>query len=204
MSRFFAVCFAMLFAVAMVGVAAPGAANAASCVRFSTTHFDATGNDNTNRNGEWVRIKNYCSAAKLLSSWTISDYGTKNTYAFKSGLKIGAGVSITLYTGSGTNTSTRRYWAKSTQVWDNTSTERAYLKNASGALQSKASGSTSGGGSGGSGIASNCDPNYSGFCVPNVGYDLNCPDIAHMVIVVGYDKHGFDRDNDGYGCESYG
>jgi hypothetical protein len=46
----------------------------------------------------------------------------------------------------------------------------------------------------------NCDPNYSG-CVPNVSYDLNCQDIGHSVEVYGYDSHGLDRDNDGYGCE---
>lgn len=49
---------------------------------------------------------------------------------------------------------------------------------------------------------SNCDPNYSP-CVPNVSYDLDCPDIGFEVEVIGYDKHGFDRDGDGYGCESY-
>lgn len=48
-----------------------------------------------------------------------------------------------------------------------------------------------------------CDPNYSGGCVPNVGYDLDCPDIGFSVSVIGYDRHRFDRDGDGYGCESY-
>jgi hypothetical protein len=48
----------------------------------------------------------------------------------------------------------------------------------------------------------NCDPNYSP-CVPNVSYDLDCADIGFSVIVKGYDKHGFDADGDGYGCESY-
>lgn len=52
-------------------------------------------------------------------------------------------------------------------------------------------------------IASQCDPNYSGACVPNVSYDLNCPDIpAKNFRVVGFDKHGFDRDNDGIACEN--
>ena len=50
--------------------------------------------------------------------------------------------------------------------------------------------------------APNCDPNYSG-CVPNVSYDLDCADIGFSVTVIGYDKHRFDRDGDGYGCESY-
>lgn len=52
--------------------------------------------------------------------------------------------------------------------------------------------------------SSNCDPNYSGGCVPNVSYDLDCPDIGLRVYVIGNDRHGFDgSDNDGIGCESY-
>lgn len=47
-----------------------------------------------------------------------------------------------------------------------------------------------------------CDPNYSG-CVPDVEYDLDCSDIQEEVEVYGDDPHGFDRDGDGYGCESY-
>ena len=48
-----------------------------------------------------------------------------------------------------------------------------------------------------------CDPNYTGYCVPIVSYDLNCTDIGHRVIVVGVDIHHFDSDGDGVGCESY-
>lgn len=48
---------------------------------------------------------------------------------------------------------------------------------------------------------SNCDPNYEGYCVPIVNYDLNCSDISGPVRVVGTDIHGFDRDRDGVGCE---
>lgn len=46
-----------------------------------------------------------------------------------------------------------------------------------------------------------CDPNYAGGCVPNVSYDLDCPDIGFTVTVVGVDRHRFDRDKDGVGCE---
>jgi len=49
---------------------------------------------------------------------------------------------------------------------------------------------------------SSCDPNYTP-CVPNVSYDLDCPDIGFSVTVIGSDPHRFDRDGDGYGCESY-
>ena len=52
--------------------------------------------------------------------------------------------------------------------------------------------------------AGNCDPNYGGGCVPLVGYDLDCGDIGFKVQVLGSDPHGFDRDGDGWGCESNG
>lgn len=48
---------------------------------------------------------------------------------------------------------------------------------------------------------SNCDPNYTP-CIPNVSYDLDCGDISTSVTVIGIDKHRFDRDGDGHGCES--
>jgi hypothetical protein len=48
----------------------------------------------------------------------------------------------------------------------------------------------------------NCDPNYTGACVPNVDYDLNCADIGYQTVtVVGSDTNGFDADGDGIGCE---
>jgi hypothetical protein len=50
--------------------------------------------------------------------------------------------------------------------------------------------------------SSACDPNYSGACVPIVPYDLDCPDIGQLVLVVGTDIHKFDRDRDGRACES--
>lgn len=49
---------------------------------------------------------------------------------------------------------------------------------------------------------SNCNPNYSP-CVPNVSYDLDCPDIGFPVRVIGSDVYRFDADGDGIGCESY-
>lgn len=51
--------------------------------------------------------------------------------------------------------------------------------------------------------AGSCDPNYTGYCVPIVSHDLNCPDIGHRVVVVGVDIHHFDSDGDRLGCESY-
>lgn len=50
---------------------------------------------------------------------------------------------------------------------------------------------------------SNCDPSYPDFCIASPPPDLNCPDISQKRFTVsGSDPHGFDRDNDGVGCES--
>jgi micrococcal nuclease len=50
---------------------------------------------------------------------------------------------------------------------------------------------------------SDCHPSYEP-CVPDVGHDLDCPDIGFQVAVVGPDEYRLDgSDNDGLGCESY-
>ena len=46
-----------------------------------------------------------------------------------------------------------------------------------------------------------CDPNYSGYCVPIVSYDLDCKDVGNNFRLIGRDIHGFDRDGDGWCCE---
>ena len=123
---------ALTAGLAAHGAAAPAAAEAASCVRITGGNFDAPGNDNlaANLNGEWVRIKNYCAVAAVLTGWRLHDYGTKHTYFFRTGQKIGPAVTMTLYTGRGTNTATKLFWGRTYgAVWNNTPPERAYLRN---------------------------------------------------------------------------
>ena len=49
----------------------------------------------------------------------------------------------------------------------------------------------------------NCDSSYPDFCIPSAPPNLNCPDVPQKrFTVTGSDPHGFDRDNDGIGCES--
>lgn len=48
-----------------------------------------------------------------------------------------------------------------------------------------------------------CDPSYPDVCIPPAPPDLDCGEITHRRFrVTGSDPHGFDRDNDGIGCES--
>lgn len=50
-------------------------------------------------------------------------------------------------------------------------------------------------------VSSSCDVNYEP-CVQVSSADLDCRDISTSVRVVGVDVYRFDRDGDGYGCES--
>lgn len=58
-------------------------------------------------------------------------------------------------------------------------------------------------------VAAECDPNYSGACVP-IASDVDCAGgsgngpayVQGPVRVVGRDIYGLDRDNDGIGCEN--
>jgi hypothetical protein len=48
-----------------------------------------------------------------------------------------------------------------------------------------------------------CDPHYPDACIPPYPPDLDCGEIPERRFSVpGADPHGFDRDNDGIGCES--
>ncbi|MGI0021823.1 MAG: excalibur calcium-binding domain-containing protein [Nitrososphaeraceae archaeon] len=48
-----------------------------------------------------------------------------------------------------------------------------------------------------------CDPSYPTVCIPPYPPDLDCSEIsAKKFKVLQPDPHGFDRDNDGIGCES--
>jgi micrococcal nuclease len=49
----------------------------------------------------------------------------------------------------------------------------------------------------------NCDESYPDVCIASYPPDLDCGEIRYANFrVVGSDPHGFDRDNDGIGCES--
>lgn len=58
-------------------------------------------------------------------------------------------------------------------------------------------------------VAANCDPNYSGACVP-IASDVDCAGgsgngpayVQGPVRVIGTDVYGLDRDGNGIGCES--
>lgn len=54
-----------------------------------------------------------------------------------------------------------------------------------------------------SGPGPNCAPEYPTVCIPPPPSDLDCGDIPYRdFVVLSPDRHRFDRNNDGVGCES--
>jgi micrococcal nuclease len=89
-----------------------------SGLAITQIHADASGNDNTNLNNEYITIENTGSETLDLSGWTVTD-AVGHTYTVPSGVTLAPGEAITLHTGSGTNTQTDLYWDRSGAVWNN-------------------------------------------------------------------------------------
>ncbi len=112
--------------------ATDAAAFAAPAVRFSAVQYDSPGNDtgsNRSVNAEWIKVTNRSSQARTLTGWTIRDTAN-HVYRFGT-FKLGAGNSVRLHTGKGSNTRTDRYWGEGYYVWNNTG-DKAILRNSQG------------------------------------------------------------------------
>jgi competence protein ComEC len=112
---------------------------AASPVVKSSTRFDADGNDNQNKNDEWVRFENGGSSPIDLTSWVVEDEGPNHRYTFGS-LVLQPGEFVTLFSGCGTDDALNRYWCNSgSAVWNNDG-DTVSLYDASGTLVAQRSG----------------------------------------------------------------
>lgn len=67
-----------------------------------------------------------------LSGWKLVDE-KKHTYSLPDGFILKAGKTVTVHTGSGTDTDTDLYWGRKWAVWNNDG-DTAYLYDASGNL----------------------------------------------------------------------
>ncbi|WP_374928127.1 lamin tail domain-containing protein [Kytococcus sedentarius] len=100
--------------------------------------FGATKDDYSNRslNAEYVVLKNTTSRTQTVTGWTLRDK-TGFTYRLPA-TTIPAKGSIRIFTGKGTNTNAKgsttpgkRYWGKTSYVWNNTG-DTATLRNKAG------------------------------------------------------------------------
>jgi Lamin Tail Domain len=107
-------------------------ATASAGIRITKIYFDSPGSDtgsNSSLNAEWIRLKNTGSTKKALTGWTVRDT-SGHVYTFGT-FKLGAGKSVTIHSGKGSNTSSDRYWRSDGYIWNNDG-DRAKLKNKAG------------------------------------------------------------------------
>jgi hypothetical protein len=83
-------------------------------------------------NQEYVQITNAGTTAVNLKGWKIIDKDRLHTYTFPS-YSLKAKSTVTLKSGSGSNTATTLYWNKYSFIWNNTG-DTANLYNAQGQL----------------------------------------------------------------------
>lgn len=108
-------------------------AEAAGGVRITKVYVNSPGKDtgsNKSLNAEYVKIKNTGSKKVSLKGWTLRDE-SKHVYTFGD-YTLGAGKTVTVRSGKGTNTTANRYWQKSWYVWNNSDGDSATLKKKSG------------------------------------------------------------------------
>ena len=144
----------MLARAALAGMTVVGAlalvappAQAAGTVKLLKTQYDSPGSDdrsNRSLNAEWMVVQNTKSEAVNLSGWTLRDE-SRHVYTFPS-VKLGAGQTLKVHTGSGSNSSSHLYWGSGNYVWNNTS-DKAQLRTSSGASKDTCSWTTSDDGS---------------------------------------------------------
>ena len=83
-------------------------------------YYNSPGSDtrsNSSLNAEWVKITNSTSWSANLSGWTLTD-ASSHKYTFGR-FTLGAGKSVYVHTGHGTNTSLNVYQDRSAYVWNN-------------------------------------------------------------------------------------
>ena len=79
---------------------------------------DAAGDDRENLNDEYVVFRNDGDTTLDLSGWTVSD-AVGQTYTIPDGVTLAPGATVTLHTGSGTDTETDLYWGSGSPIWNN-------------------------------------------------------------------------------------
>ncbi|MFI7315432.1 lamin tail domain-containing protein [Streptomyces venezuelae] len=98
-------------------------------LHLGTIQYDSPGRDtrsNSSLNAEWVNIHNSSRSAIQLKGYKLKD-NTGYTYTFSS-YKIGAGKTVKVRTGKGSDASGVRYWGRGNYVWNNTGDKARLIK----------------------------------------------------------------------------
>ena len=107
-------------------------------VVISSINADAPGDDNENKNGEWVTIRSRSGAADL-TGFVLKDESASHRFTFPDGFILSEGASVRVFSGCGSNSETNLYWCNpGSAVWNN-SGDTAFLLDPNGSLVSQLS-----------------------------------------------------------------
>lgn len=84
----------------------------------ASVHADANGNDHENLNDEYIVLKNTGDGPVNMGGWTVSDEAD-HRYRVPDGVKLGPSETVTIYTGSGSDTENKLYWGSDSAIWNN-------------------------------------------------------------------------------------
>lgn len=114
---------------------APSAGPGKVAVDGDCSQFNAPGNDNYNKEAEWVCFTNIGGQAADITGWVLHDeYGWRYTFP---AFSLGPGQTVRVHTGCGRNTAMDLYWCKDgTAVWNNDG-DTVFLLDAAGNLVAK-------------------------------------------------------------------
>lgn len=135
-ARFVAALLAALVVVVPLALSPqPAEAAVKKPLDIVTVYYNPPGDDHANNAGytkEYIQVKNTGTTTLTLTGYVIRDDGPQK-FTFPTGTKLAAGKTLTIRSGSGTNSSTTLYWKKASYIWNNTG-DTARLYNAKGTL----------------------------------------------------------------------
>ncbi|MDT3433949.1 lamin tail domain-containing protein [Haloarcula sp. 1CSR25-25] len=94
------------------------AGNTSGDLVIDRVRADAAGDDRDNLNDEYVVFRNAGADPLAMGGWTVADESGR-TYVFPDGFTLDPDETVTLHTGSGTDTDTDRYWGSARPIWNN-------------------------------------------------------------------------------------
>ncbi|MEZ3116743.1 lamin tail domain-containing protein [Halobaculum sp. MBLA0147] len=95
-----------------------GGSGSSGEIAVQSVNADAAGNEYDNLNDEYVVFENPGSGAIELTGYAVEDAAGAR-YTFPDGFSLAAGDTVTLRTGSGTDTDTDLYWGSASPIWNN-------------------------------------------------------------------------------------
>ncbi|MDA0352478.1 MAG: lamin tail domain-containing protein [Chloroflexi bacterium] len=93
---------------------------AAGSIEVAFIHYDAAGDDNQNKNDEWVDLQNTGGATLDLTGWSVKDESASHRYYFPAGFTLAPNATVRLYTGCGADSAAALYWCfGQSAIWNN-------------------------------------------------------------------------------------